>query len=153
MAYHLRDRIAAAVVLLLATAGLIHIQDMPSGAAMFPRLILGLAVFLSVCWLISTILPRRRPAGGPRDEATPHPFMENPGNLATFLMVIAAYIALIDVIGYFTSTIVFIPAAAFALGFRRVTYTAITVLLFVGFVYFIFVVLFNRPLPIEFFQQ
>ena len=58
LSYHLRDRIASVVVLAVCMAGFVHTQDMPGGAAMFPRLVLGLAGFLSLAWLVSTFLGR-----------------------------------------------------------------------------------------------
>ena len=148
LSYHLRDRIASVVVLAVCMAGFVHTQDMPGGAALFPRLVLGLAGLLSLAWLASTFLGRSPAAAEP-----PKPFMENPLNLAIFAGSIVIYVFLIDLIGYFTSTVLFMVGASLALGFRRLPFTAAAVVLFIGFVYFIFRILFDRPLPLEFFQR
>ena len=153
MTYQSRDRIASAVVLLLTVGGFVHISSLPPGAAMFPTMVLGLAALLSSLWLISTFLPRKAPATADGETPATKPFMDNPKNLGIFIALIVAYLTLIDIIGYFTSTALFIVVTALALGFRRTRYLAIGVVLFVAFVYFVFVTLFNRPLPVEFFQQ
>ena len=153
MTYQARDRTASIVVLLLTFGGFIHVSHLPSGAAMFPMMVLGLAALLSGFWLVSTFLPRKAVVTADGEPPETKPFMENPKNLGIFIALIAAYLTLIDIIGYFTSTALFIVVSALALGFRRARYLAIGVVLFVAFVYFIFVTLFNRPLPIEFFQQ
>ena len=149
LSYHLRDRIASVVVLAVCMAGFVHTQDMPGGAALFPRLVLGLAGFLSLAWLVSTFLGRSPAAAA----EPPKPFMENPLNLAIFAGSIVIYVFLIDLIGYVTSTVLFMVGASLALGFRRLPFTAAAVVLFIGFVYFIFRILFDRPLPLEFFQR
>ena len=154
MAYHLRDRIAAIIVMALTAAGFIHIGNLPTGAAMFPRLVLGLAFCLSTLWLISTFISMRKArADADEAEAKTHPFMDNPLNLGILLVTTAGYIFLIDRIGYFTSTAIFMSVTALALGFRRVVFVAVTTILFVTFVYCIFILLFDRPLPVEFFQR
>jgi hypothetical protein len=147
MARHIRERIASLVVLVLSVAGIIHIQDLPSDAAIFPRLVLGLAVFLSAAWFGTTLL---RSARG---DTAPHPFFDNPRNLAVFIIAIAVYIAVIETLGYFTATAIFMVGSALLLGFRRYGFIGVATVLFIAFVYFIFIALFNRPLPIEFFQR
>lgn len=151
MVYRLRDRIASAVVLALALAGFIHILELPAGAALFPKLVLGLTSLLSAIWLVSSLMNRRFDADLESEDASP--FVENPVNLVIFIVAIGAYIALIDIIGYFTSTILFMAVLTVALGFRRFVFTGVAIVLFVGLVYCVFILLFERPLPIEFFQQ
>ena len=156
MTYQARDRIAGVVVLLLIIGGFVHIDHLASGAAMFPRMILGLAALLTTLWLISTFVSSRKDAAGAEADGKAtetKPFMDNPRNLGVFIALIVGYLTLIDIIGYFTSTVIFMIVSALALGFRRTRYLAVGIVLFVAFVHFVFVILFNRPLPVEFFQQ
>ncbi|MCG8510570.1 MAG: tripartite tricarboxylate transporter TctB family protein [Rhodospirillales bacterium] len=146
----LRDRVASAVVLVLCGIGLAATRDMPGDAAMFPRLVIGFAGLLSAAWMASTFFHGRAP--GSSGEAH-KPFTENARNLGIFVVSIALYVLLIDAIGYFTATILFMLCASLALGFRRIRFTAATIALFVAFVFFVFRILFDRPLPLEFFQR
>lgn len=148
MAIHLRNRIASVFVLLLAAAGFVHIHGLPAGAAMFPRLVLGATAFLATLWLISTFMAAKRAVDAPASG----PFIENPRNFGIFVATIVGYIALIEILGYFTSTAMFMLASSTLLGFRRHRFLIIATVAFIAFVYVIFVVLFKRPMPPEFFQ-
>lgn len=78
--------------------------------------------------------------------------MENPRNFAVFSACLVAYIILIDTIGYFTSSALFVIGASLLLGYRRPLVVVSTAAAFVLFIYVVFVVIFERPLPLEFFQ-
>lgn len=146
-----RERLAALTVFLLCVAAWSHIPSMPAEAALFPELILGLAAILTLAWGGSTFFPRSAGGGQKLQEVAP-PFTENPRNLLLFVLCLVAYVGLIDILGYFTSTILFMAGSTLCLGFRRPAAISAAIVGFVGFVYIIFVVIFQRPLPIEFFQ-
>lgn len=146
-----RERLAALVTLLLCLAALSQVPKMPAEAALFPELILGLAVILSLIWGASTFRFRVKEKTEAKEQRST-PFSENPRNLAAFVFCLAGYVWLIDILGYFTSTALFMVATSVTLGFRKPKALVAAVVGFVGFVYVIFVVVFQRPLPIEFFQ-
>lgn len=146
-----RERLGALITFLLCAAAWSQLGAMPAEAAFFPRLILGLAMLLAAAWGVTTFFGSQSRPEKNGDEQ-PAPFIENPRNLAVFILCLVGYIALIDTIGYFTSTALFIVASGLALGFRRPAIIAATTVGFIAFIYVLFVVIFDRPLPIEFFQ-
>lgn len=146
-----KDRIGALIVFVFCAGAWSMLDSMPPEAAFFPRLILGLAFGLGVLWVASTFLAKR-PAVEGGSESTAQGFFTNPKNFAVFTACLVAYIALIDLVGYFTSTALFILTASFALGFRKPLAVIGSTAGFVLFIYVVFVLIFQRPLPIEFFQ-
>lgn len=146
-----KDRIGALVVLVCCTLAWSMLDTMPAEAALFPRMIISMAFVLSAIWGISSLRPRAKAAASGTGEV-PEGFMENPRNFAIFAACLAAYIVLIDTIGYFTSSALFVIVTSFLLGFRRPLTVVVSAAGFVLFIYLVFVVIFNRPLPVEFFQ-
>lgn len=147
-----RERVGALITFLFCAAAWSQIGTMPDEAAFFPRLIIGLAFLLTLGWGGSTFFGRGRQVSAEDPEGKSTPFIENPRNLLVFSLLLVVYVALIDIIGYFTSTALFILAASLGLGFRRPGVIAATMVGFVAFIYFVFVIIFQRPLPLEFFQ-
>ena len=146
-----KDRIGALIVFTFCIGAWSMLSEMPAEAAFFPRIIIGLAFLLTVIWGASTFSARAgKVVSGSSEESVR--FMKNPRNWGIFFICLVVYIVLIDTIGYFTSTVLFISMASFALGFRKFGAITVTVVGFVSFIYFIFVFIFQRPLPVEFFQ-
>lgn len=139
-----RDRVVA-VVVLAATAFFWYesAKIATDEARFFPRVILGGIGALALVLLLR----------GPREaEAdTTEPIVTAPFAFTVFLGASLAYAVAVSFFGYFTSTVVFVPAVALLLGLRRPVIIAATTVVFTGFVYLAFVTLFKRPLPPEFF--
>ena len=66
------------------------------------------------------------------------------------LVVFVGYAFLLDILGFFTSSILFLVGLTLLLGYRQPVKIAIAYVCFLIFVYSIFVALFDRPLPKEF---
>ena len=56
-------------------------------------------------------------------------------------------------LGYFTATAVYIPAIALMLGQRGAAMIGVSTALFLIMIYLVFVVTFERPLPLEFWME
>jgi len=146
-----REKIGSIISLIFCVGAWSQLGSMPSEAAFFPRLIIGTAFLLTLVWCVSAFF-KTAPPSEADSEAGPQPFLESRKNFSIFVVSLVIYIALIDAIGYFSSTALFMIGTSFALGFRRPLLTGATTIGFIVFVYLIFVVAFQRPLPIEFFQ-
>lgn len=146
-----RERIGALVVFLLCAAAWSQLGAMRAEAALFPKLILGLSFPLTLAWMGSTFLPGFG-GRGKAEGRSATPFMDNPRNLVLFVLCLTAYVGLIDFIGYFTATGLFMVAACLVLDFRRPWMIAAATTGFLGFMYVVFIIIFQRPLPLEFFQ-
>ena len=143
----MRERLGVLLAFLFCTAAWSQLDSMPDEAAFFPRLIIGLAFLLILAWGGTTFFKRAQSLAESESGDS-----SNLRNLLVFILCLVGYILMIDVLGYFTSTALFILTASFALGFRRPAVVAATMVSFIAFIYVVFVIIFQRPLPIEFFQ-
>lgn len=141
---HVRDRIAAVFIFALAAAAWWTSQGFTPGARMVPQLVAGAMLFFSFIMFVRTFLPARR-----AKERTK--FFTNGRYLLIGCALALIYISLVAVIGYFTATALFVPVFTWLLGYRRPAMLAISTMLFLLMVYVIFVGIFDRPLPDEFF--
>ncbi|WP_157962044.1 tripartite tricarboxylate transporter TctB family protein [Acuticoccus kandeliae] len=146
-----KDSIGSLIVFAFSIWAWTFLDEMPAGAALFPRMILILAAVLSVIWGVSAQVKRVSRARRGVVEA-PRKLIANPANIAIFFACAVAYAALIDLIGYFSASGLFVIATSLLLGYRRPLVVIATAAGFVLFIYLVFVVIFERPLPPEFFQ-
>lgn len=145
-----KERLGALTVFVFCLGAWSMLDGMPEEAAFFPRLIVGLAFVLSIWWGVSSIIMQRAQVPAGQDGSAG--FLENPRNFFVFLLCLVAYIALIDTIGYFSASAMFILLTSLLLGYRHPLAVVLTAIGFITFIYVIFVVIFKRPLPVEFFQ-
>lgn len=147
-----KERVGAALVFLFCIAAWLALDGVPAEAAFFPRLVIGAAAVLAAVWGITTVLKARAGAASDDPADRPTPLIAHPRNFLTFLACVIAYILLIGWAGYFTASALFIVGTSLLLGYERLLVSVPTSVLFVTLLYLIFVVIFERPLPIEFFQ-
>ena len=143
MAFLNREQVAAILVLCLIAGGWIHADTFPSRAAMFPKVVFVASAVVTLVWLVRATL--RRPVAG-------NPIVGNWRNFGVFLVSCCAFALLVDSIGFFTSTALFAVGTALALGYRRYTHLAGYAVGFLAVLAIVFVAIFDRPLPREFFQ-
>jgi Trk-type K+ transport system membrane component len=140
-----RDRITSLVLLGGAALAWRHAMNFPRESAMFPLLVLGILGGLGVILLVQSFLPQLR-------TASDRLVIEEPRTLLVAISVTIAYLFFVPVIGYFTSSLIYIVALSRLLGFKN--YLAL-IAISVGYVlltYIVFALLFQLPLPPEFFQ-
>ncbi len=150
----LTERLAAVVTLAVTGVAWWMSARFPFDARFFPRMVLGLLGVLSVVWLVRTFVSAGSRFAAPVAEGETgevEPFFISPGYFVAAITMLTAYVLMVGQLGYFSSTILFIPAMALALGYRRPLGILLTTGAFVGMIYLIFVVMFRRRLPTEFF--
>jgi putative tricarboxylic transport membrane protein len=150
----LTERLAVVVTLAVTGVAWWMSARFPVDARFFPRMVLGLLGVLSVVWLARTFVTGGSRFAAPVAEGETgevEPFFIHAGYFVAAITMLTAYVLLVGQIGYFSSTILFIPAMALALGYRRPLGILLTTGAFVGMIYLIFVVMFRRRLPTEFF--
>ena len=113
------------------------------GAAMFPTIVAALMVMFASVLILRALTGRGRVPSAP--------VITEGKRFAIMLGATLVYIVLLPEVGFFTSSALFVPITAAALGFRRPVYLAVTTLIFIVLLYALFVVLLKRPLPPEFF--
>ncbi len=140
---------AMAMGIIAAALFLIYVSmDFPMESRVFPIAVLGLmAVLATVLFLRSFIGSQPE-----KKSQEPVPFFIHRNRFFASLACITGYIVLLPLLGYFTTSAIFFVAMTWVLGFRKYKTTFLTILIFLGFVYVVFVLLFERPVPPEFFQ-
>ena len=139
------EMVAGLVIFAGSVAGFVHTFTMYPEAAMFPRFILGFMGLLSIYLVVKNYLATQ-------DETESGRFFIHLPRLLLIIFFMLAYIFLASSLGYYTSTLIFLPVTAYALGFRNPVYLAITTAAYLLFVFLVFNLLFSLPFPAEFFQ-
>ena len=136
-----QDRAIAVVVFILAGAMFLQAGKLPFEAGLFPRLVTAVMLMAAVAMFARSFMG----PGGARAE----PVFINWPLLAITLIMTMLYVIAVHAIGYFTSSVVFVPAIAYALGLRDHRVIAAGTVLFVAFLYLVFVRVFQLPMPRE----
>ena len=123
-------------------------MDFPMESRVFPIAVLGLMAVLAAVLLLRSFIGSL----SEKEPPEPAPFFIHRNRFLASLACIAGYIVLLPLLGYFTTSVLFFAAMTWALGFRQYKTTFLTIVIFLGFVYIVFVLLFERPVPPEFFQ-
>ena len=148
------DLFAGLVLLGFGGVLLYFISDAPSSAAFFPMTVLVIMTALSVILVLRSVsasrLERRlansSQAGQPQNET----FFVDVRRFFIGVSVAACYVISIAQLGFYTSSGLFVLAASIALGERRWWVVLAGIIAFLLFCYLVFGVLFERPLPPEF---
>lgn len=144
----IHERIMAAAIFAAAMFFINLSRSFPPDSRIFPYGVLGLmAVLASVIFIRSFFRPKSK-----QTATAAKPFFENRLNFWAAFGAIFGYIVLLPILGYFTSSALFFISLTLILGYREWKKILLTITLFLGFVYFVFIVLFERPIPPEFFQ-
>lgn len=137
------ELVIALVVLALAAAGIAQAIGFPVASAYLPVAVLGLACVLSFTWAVQSVQAiRREPPSFRLDPAETRRLLTLAGLSLLYAFAIVA-------IGFFTATLIFIPLAAFLLGYRSVRGLAIATAAFALLLYSVFGLLLRTPLPPE----
>lgn len=128
-------------LILVAICGVFYfmISRLPSKATLYPIFVTTLLLFLTIIHLIITY--------NKKDNAESTVFKDI--ELKQLLFVLGAsglYVAMINIIGYITSTIIYILALLLGLKVRKETSVVISIV-FAGLIYILFKVLLRVPLP------
>ncbi len=121
----------------------VYTLDFPSSSGAFPKGILITAMVLSVIMVLRSIALKKW------REQEFEPFVIHGPKLLIAMIGLTLYFAVAGYIGYFTATIIYMPALAYFLGFRDYKYIALTTLVYVLFSYLVFFHLMSMDLPEE----
>ena len=133
----------ALVVLALAGAGLVDATGFPRASAYLPTAVLGLTCALSLAWAAQSVVAIRRER--PSLALDPAEMRR----LVTLAVLSLLYALAMEEIGFFTATVLFLPVAAFALGYRNWLGILLATAVFVAVLYGVFGLLLQTPLPDE----
>lgn len=83
----------------------------------------------------------------------PRVLIDAPLNLALAVAACALYVAMITVLGFYTASVLLLLILPVLLGFRRIVYLGLTVIIFMSVVWVLFTVVLEKPLPAEIWSQ
>lgn len=141
MSRALAERVFALLVIAAAAALAPSLRELPHESAIFP------GALIAVIAVVAAVILLR----GPRGVDSGERLLLHPPRFAIGLALLVAYLAGLQALGFFTASALLIAAVPVVLGYRRWTAIAPTAAIFLGAVWLVFVHVFQRPLPREFF--
>lgn len=152
----LRDRLGYLGFLVVGLTAFWMALDFSFESSIFPRMIAGLMAVIAGLHLLASFRPSDAGAKAGDDAADGYQlessgggFFDDPRRFAIIFGLSLVYCLSIGVVGYYTSTIVFVPVAALALGFRNLPIIALSTAIYVAVTYLVINVAFSRVLPPE----
>jgi putative tricarboxylic transport membrane protein len=129
----------------LCVAGYHEASQYRGESAHLPQAALALGLILSLVWSVQCIMAIKR-------KETPETTLEEPVSWRKLILFVAAvlvYVIAIPRVGYFTSTLLFVPLVALFLGYRSKITLAAAPIAFVLVLHLLFARLLRIPLPDE----
>jgi putative tricarboxylic transport membrane protein len=149
-----KDSYFALILLLISGLAFLETLSYPTQSAYFPRIIIAILAFFSAALFAkSFILSRKQQAtGAPAQEGTVQalPSLQQAEVVRKVLMMIfctMAYLVLIGVIGYYVSSIVYLPVMMWLLGVRKIRTIVLSSGGIILLVYLVFSTFLRVPLP------
>lgn len=142
---HIQDRVAGICFAAMGAAAIYWSFDYTGASGLYPRM-LGITI---VVLGLSMALRSMRRASQPE---APRVVIDSPRNFFIALIFVFIYLVLVPLIGFYTSSLLVLLALPVGLGFRRAVPLIFSTTLFIAFLYVLFTLVLERPLPREFFQ-
>lgn len=151
MRLHTRDFFSALAVLVFGVAAFVMALGY-GDAGKVPRLVSGIMVAAAFLMLLRSVLSPpamldTASAEEPSDFRRLTP--EEAARTAIAIVLTLAYILAVKPVGFYTASIIYIPLSAYTLGLRNHLAIWIGTVLFLGFSYYLFRIVFRTPLPEE----
>ena len=123
---------------------LLHSYTLPVSTAFFPKIILVISIALSALLTVRGTIKMSKS----EDKAK---FFKNVRRFSYAIMFTLIYIISVSLLGFFTSTFLFIPAVSYFFGHKNLKRSFIYSAIYCSVIFVVFVLAFDRPLPTEFF--
>ena len=139
-----QDRVLAVIIIVVTGVFWAESANVAADEArLFPRMIL-IALFI-----LSVLLAARTFTTSKADRADA--IVTSYRAFALFVFSSTVYVASVSALGFFTASAIYMPVVAYLLGLRRNLMNLVVTLIFLLAAYFVFVIVFARPLPREIF--
>jgi|SRR5690625_2958059 len=147
MANIIKHAIASGFVLILCIVFFLESLNYPDTAARLPQLLIIIIALLSILMFVQTYFRERRNNKEEKDEIEKVTGKINVKRVVIFVTIIAAYIFLIETMGYFIITPVFIFISLIYLKATNVFVSIVLSIGFTAFVFGLFNMFLNIPIP------
>jgi hypothetical protein len=141
----LKEILFAGGAMALSLLFIVQSLKMADSAALMPRMLAVLIMLLSVIMVMQGLAARRRMIRDGRKEEIP---VINVTLVTLFLFFIAAYVVLIEVLGYFVATPLFVVGTYMFLRAMKLRNALFAAAGFCALVYGVFVTLLHLPVPL-----
>lgn len=138
----LQDGIAGGLISLFGVVAAYLAMDYQGASGGYPA---TLGLTLAALGLVMILRAVRRDRDDRRVIST------EPRNALISLGISACYLALVPMLGFYTSGLILMVAMPVALGMRRLVFSLVMAIAFIAFVWLVFAFLIEKPLPAEFF--
>lgn len=152
MPYLVKHSIGSGVVLIFSIVFFIESLNYPASAAILPRILIILIALLAVGMFIEAFIKNRKMKDQIKAEEKKRAEDINVKRVVTFAVMIALYIVLIDVIGYFLLTPIFLFVTLQYLKSVKISTAILLSAVFTAFIYGLFSMFLNIPLPMGIFS-
>ena len=125
------------IVSAIAYAGAL---EMPEDTQVYTNTVIALFSFFGALLIIVSLVNRKKPGG-------PTLSLQTIKNPALSILFVAAYLFLIPLIGFYTSSVIFMVSYMYFLGARKPRGMAIAIVSMLVFIFVMFTVQLNVPLP------
>ncbi len=144
MSMVVKHAIATGLVLTLCVVFFLESLDLPATAARLPQILIIIIAILGILMFVEA-LKKSKDTGSTEGEERPEKI--NVKRVVIFVALIALYIFLMDIIGYFILTPLFTFAALVYFKATKVVVAIILSIAFTAFIYGLFSIFLNVPVP------
>ena len=136
------ETIAGILVIIACSYLLGMVSDMPRASALLPAIVLWIGILLSAVMIVSEI---KKTLSGREKK----PFFVDVSRFAIAAFFSCIYVPAVHFVGFYTSTLVFIPLVGWIFGYRNKKVTCLVTLTFMAGLYLIFSFVMGKDLPAE----
>lgn len=145
--YKISD-ITFSVVILVASFVLLHqLKELPTDAKMFPNILLYSMAFLSILMLIRAAIGRSQKVNSINTDTWT--FFGSKQKFYLSILVFSIYLFVIPYIGFFSTSFCFFIIIALLANYTNIKAIIFANIGFLVFIYLLFVLFLDRPLPKE----
>ncbi len=154
VSYAVLEAVTAAVLLLLCAVLWLSLAEVPESARLFPQAILLVFAVLCTVFLARSLRRLRHGRTDPSGDApVPWRFFRHPTRFGLVVALLVGYVAAVQVAGYFSGTATMFVALTVLMGYRAMMPILVSLAAFLAFIWVVFILAFERPLPQEFFLR
>ena len=134
----LNDRVSSIICFLIGLAFFSGSSRLASGADLFPKSTAILMMLLSAAMFVRSFIGKSETPAIDRSPVWP---------LVKAISLTVAFVICVTLIGFITSSLLFIPTACYLLGYRKHRAIALGTMISVALFYVLFIRIFRTPLP------
>ena len=135
-----QDLVIGLIVVAIGVAMFIGTKDFPDVTQLYSRIVLIIFTVIGAVLVLTSLINAKKPGG---EEVSVKEFV----NPLIIFAIVVAYVVLIDLVGFFVSSALFMPACMLFMGYKKPLPMILTTIGMLAFIYILFVVQLKVRLP------